>query len=423
MTVIDRIQRVRIYLGRADQWQGSPHYLAILEELRRIGATGATALAGLAGFGPGQRTGASLNRPLEAREPVVIEWIDRTERVERLLPLIDRLLTETLVTIEDIPIYRATLHARGPFANDHSSGDLMRSPAPTVSASELAVVALERLASEGLGVLPVVDRQGGLAGLVTPQDLAWRVGLRLPPHLLAQLAPAERSLALQALTGRTVMDVMRSEPPSILLSTSIPQALVTMVEWGYPQLPVLDPQGQVCGLLGQEQVLRAAVHEATSNRESGELRDAQPPPPVRLVMQTATYEVLASQRLSIALSLWLAAPERDLLVVDASRRLVGMFDPQAALRGLDPTERAQLLSELQHEIPSAASNLPGNDRGLEQVISRDPPTLAPMDSLLEAASRLLELNLSQLAVVDAERRLLGVIARSGLIRALMQQSE
>ena len=55
MSGTELIQRVRIYLNERDMAEGQPLYLATLERLRREGATGATALRGIAGFGAGSR--------------------------------------------------------------------------------------------------------------------------------------------------------------------------------------------------------------------------------------------------------------------------------------------------------------------------------------------------------------------------------
>src|SRR5438045_9699282 len=114
MSSNEPIQRVRIYLNERDMSAGQPLYLATLDRLRREGATGATVLRGIAGFGAGRRlrvTGAAdLNTA-----PVVVEWVDRAERVGRVLPTLDDLLPEALITIEDLRVYRAVLRAGGPF--------------------------------------------------------------------------------------------------------------------------------------------------------------------------------------------------------------------------------------------------------------------------------------------------------------------
>ena len=55
MTTHDPVQRVRIYLSERDTIAGQPLYLAAMERLRREGATGATAIRGVAGFGASHR--------------------------------------------------------------------------------------------------------------------------------------------------------------------------------------------------------------------------------------------------------------------------------------------------------------------------------------------------------------------------------
>jgi|GEM_PF-71933 len=422
MPASDSVQRVRVYLSRDDQWEGGARYLALLDLLRRSGATGATALQGLAGFGPGQRSRpGTLDRP-DQHQPVVIEWVDRVERVARLLPLLDDLIGDALVTVEDVPVYRALLRARGPFAVDNSVGAIMRSPAPSILADAPLSAALASLRADELAALPVIDAEGRLVGLITAQELAWRAGLRLPYRLLDRLAPAERDTMLAPLVGRVAQDVMSVEPRSVGVNSPIPQALVTMVEWGYEQVPVVDRAGHLAGLLGHDDVLRAAVEHA-AEAEAGAVRDAEPPTSVRLVMQTATHQMVVGQTLSLALAQLLESPERPLLVVDAAGRLVGALELAGILDGLQGEERAALLAAIQRPQPTPAAALPGAGQSLEGFVTPDQPAIEPEATLLAAARRLLELRAERLAVVDPEGVLLGIIARGGLIRALMQQSD
>jgi CBS-domain-containing membrane protein len=419
MAAADIVQRVRIYLSRDDKWEGGALYLAVIERLRRSGATGATALQGLAGFGPGQRIRAgALERP-DQHQPVVVEWIDRAERVGRLLPLLDELIGDALVTVEDVPVYRALLRASGPFSPGRSVDDVMRRPAPAVAADAPLAEAVALIRAEGLGALPVLDAAGALAGLITPQDLAWRAGLRLPLELLDLLTPAERDAVLAPLLGRAAREVMTAEPRSVGRGASIPQALVTMVEWGYAQIPVVDREGAVAGLLGQDDVLRAAVEQAAEVEEG--VRDAEPPATVRLVMQAAAH-LAAGQPLNAALAQLLAAPGRRLPVVEAGR-LVGEINAGVALEALAGEERAAFLAALQRQQPPPVTALPGVGRTVAELQALPAATVSPETTALAAARRLLEIQAEQLAVVDERGALLGIIARGGLIRALMQQSD
>jgi len=419
MAAADLVQRVRIYLNIDDSHEGRPLYLVVLDELRRGGATGATALQGLAGFGPRQRVRLAPGR--EAGRPVVVEWVDRAERVRALLPALDPLVGDALITLEDVPIYRAMLRSRGPFAADHGVGDSMRSPSPAVAADAPLSIALATMARDNLGTLPVVAADNRLAGVITDENLAWRAGLRLGLGLLDALSPAERDPILAPLVGRGVAEVMSPEPRSVLAATSLPQALVALVESGYSHVPVVDRDGRLIGLLGPAEVLAAAVAHASAG--GSPVLDADPPPPVRLIMQTTAPQVVLGQPLAAALAQILAAPERRVFAVDGDGRLAGALDAAGALAGLADEERLLFLAALQRPEPGPAAGLPGHERGFEPLLQPAPPAVAPELPALDAARRLLELGAERLPVVNAEGRLLGIIARGGLVRALLQQSD
>lgn len=422
MATASNVQRVRIYLRRDDQWQGGVRYLALLEALRRRGATGATALQGLAGFGPGQRASPTLVEPPEPQRPVVIEWIDRAERVARLLPILDDLIGDALVTVEEVPVYRALLRAPGPFAADRSAGDVMRHPAPSVTPDTPLALAAATMGSEGLTALPVCDASDRLVGMLTSQDLAFRAGLHLPLPLLALLGPAEREAILAPLAGRPTSSVMRSELHSVSAGTTIPQAIVTLVEWGYSHVPVTDRDGRLVGLIGQHEILHAAVAQADADAAgAGAVRDADRPTSAALVMQAASVTLPADASLATALAQLLAAPEQTVLVL-AGERIVGTLDAAAALHGLQGAERAAFLAALSEPRPPRA-DLPGVGRLLSELQQPGPPEIAPDASLIAAARHLLDARIDRIAVVDAERKLLGIIGRGALIRALLQQTE
>jgi CBS domain-containing protein len=133
--------------------------------------------------------------------------------------------------------------------------------------------------------------------------------------------------------------------------------------------------------------------------------------------------MVVGQTLSLALAQLLESPERPLLVVDAAGRLVGALELAGILDGLQGEERAALLAAIQRPQPTPAAALPGAGQSLEGFVTPDQPAIEPEATLLAAARRLLELRAERLAVVDPEGVLLGIIARGGLIRALMQQSD
>jgi len=88
MDIVGTGKRVRIYIGEHDKASGhhDPLWETILNYLRKEGAAGATMVRGLAGFGAHSKLHMARIADLVPDLPVVIEWIDGPERVERLLP-------------------------------------------------------------------------------------------------------------------------------------------------------------------------------------------------------------------------------------------------------------------------------------------------------------------------------------------------
>ncbi|HEX9441056.1 MAG TPA: DUF190 domain-containing protein, partial [Roseiflexaceae bacterium] len=237
------IQRIRIYLSERDIAEGQPLYLVALERLRREGATGATALRGVAGFGPGHRLRTAGTADLSQSPPIVIEWVDRVERIARALPALDELLPDALITIEDLQIYRAVLRSVGPFG-ERSVGEVMERDIATTSRRATAREVLELLLERKQPLLPVLDDHERIVGVIAGGDLVRRGGLGLHPRLFSVLAPHERDALLDALPDRALTEIMTAEPRMIYVEASIPQAIGTLVEWGLEALPVTDREGR-----------------------------------------------------------------------------------------------------------------------------------------------------------------------------------
>lgn len=99
---------LRIFIGDDDQYDGRPLHEAIVELLRRRGLSGATVFRGIMGFGRSSIVHTSKVLRLSEDLPIVIECVDRAANVEGVLPALDELITEGLVTIEqaEVRIYR-----------------------------------------------------------------------------------------------------------------------------------------------------------------------------------------------------------------------------------------------------------------------------------------------------------------------------
>ena len=98
---------VRIFIGEADKWHHQPLHRALLERLRREGFAGATVLHGIAGFGAASIIHTTSLVDLSADLPVIVEVVDDDEHVQKLLPILDEMISKgALVTMEKVRVIR-----------------------------------------------------------------------------------------------------------------------------------------------------------------------------------------------------------------------------------------------------------------------------------------------------------------------------
>ncbi len=97
-------QLLRIFIGEADKYKGRPLHEAIVWLAREKGLAGVTVLRGLLGFGADSRMHSAKILRLSEDLPVVIEIVDRPEKIEQLLPELDKMITEGMVTLEKVNV-------------------------------------------------------------------------------------------------------------------------------------------------------------------------------------------------------------------------------------------------------------------------------------------------------------------------------
>jgi PII-like signaling protein len=100
---------LRAFIGESDRWQGRPLYEAIVRKARELHLAGATVLRGPMGFGAHSRMHTTKLFELSQDLPMVIEIVDSREKIDELLPHIDEMVQEGLVTLEEVKVikYRA----------------------------------------------------------------------------------------------------------------------------------------------------------------------------------------------------------------------------------------------------------------------------------------------------------------------------
>jgi PII-like signaling protein len=95
---------LRIFIGESDRWKGQPLYEAIVLKAREKGLAGATVLRGLEGFGASSRIHTTRILRLSEDLPIVVELVDREDRIRGILKDLDPMVSVGLITLEKVEV-------------------------------------------------------------------------------------------------------------------------------------------------------------------------------------------------------------------------------------------------------------------------------------------------------------------------------
>ena len=98
---------VRIFVGEKDYHQGKPIYEQIVLKAKELNMAGATVIRGIMGFGAGSRVlhTAKFLR-LSEDLPMVVEIVDTKEKIDQLLPFLDEIVEEGMITMENVKVLK-----------------------------------------------------------------------------------------------------------------------------------------------------------------------------------------------------------------------------------------------------------------------------------------------------------------------------
>lgn len=97
---------LRIYVGENDWLAGRPLYEAIVMRLRELDVAGATVYRGILGYGAQQRLHRSGFLHLSHDAPMMITVVDTAERIQDVLPELERMVNEGLIASSNVEIIK-----------------------------------------------------------------------------------------------------------------------------------------------------------------------------------------------------------------------------------------------------------------------------------------------------------------------------
>ena len=171
--------------------------------------------------------------------------------------------------------------------------------------------ALIRMVIYGAGILPILNRDDSVYGVITEHDLV-------------------KYLQGLVSTGIKVSECMSSPVITINSSATLKEAMETMVKYGFRRLPVVE-DGVVVGIITSVDIVRAlGAHKLLEKVSSRDLREAISIP-VEELMTTNLVAVEPSEDLASAVNTMLSKNVSSVLVVDKSGVLKGIVTERDVL--------------------------------------------------------------------------------------------
>ena len=96
--------KLTVYIGDSFRYGRKKLYYAIVKMLHDEGIAGATVLHGIEGYGADKQIHTARILDLSGDLPVVIVAIDRSEKIEAVLPKLDAMVGKGLVTTEIVRV-------------------------------------------------------------------------------------------------------------------------------------------------------------------------------------------------------------------------------------------------------------------------------------------------------------------------------
>jgi uncharacterized protein len=93
---------LRLYVSEHDQYGGKPLYEAIVNRCRELKVSGVTVFRALEGFG--ETAELHHHHLLRSDQPIVITIVERPEKAQQILPVLESMMNGGLVAVTDVEV-------------------------------------------------------------------------------------------------------------------------------------------------------------------------------------------------------------------------------------------------------------------------------------------------------------------------------
>lgn len=207
----------------------------------------------LAGVTVTRAVGEAAGAPAGEGTPLVVELVDRVERVEAALPQIAALAPHGALSVTETRIYLPASRLRASDAHEQAT----RTLPPEADAAQ----ALQALAQPGVRLVTVLDAQRMPIGVIALNHVLRQIEGELASQLLNLSQPEQlRERLLAQLAGKRASDLMRA--PALTVADDLPLDTVAhmLTSSHITRAPTIDAQGRYTGVVSEHALVRLLLH-------------------------------------------------------------------------------------------------------------------------------------------------------------------
>lgn len=419
-----RYSVIEVFTSEAARYQHKSVAEAIVQFVRGLKIAARCIVSrGIGGCYENGQVATSRIEILSLTMPIKIEIILPTPELEKVLPTVERMVTDGIVVVEATEV-RSHKTRKRLIPNALRVRDVMTASPASVTPDTSAADIARMLMPAAYHGLPVVDHESRPVGIVTQSDLITRAGMPLRLGMLEQFGANKVNALLSGLAARAAGEIMSQKVVTVSEDDLLVVAVDKMLAHRVKRMPVVNGAGRLTGMLSRIDVFHTISRESPDwigmrkhNVHVGEVRC------VKDIMRTDVASVSPETSLERVVEIIDTSDVQRVVVIDSSGKLLGIVSDGDLLEAFSE-HHAQLWEILLSKIPflETARRHHGlleraRARTAGEIMKTGLVTIlmdAPLD---EAISTMADKKIKLLPVVDSHGTFKGLITRDSLLRA------
>jgi len=414
---------IEIFTGEEARWHGTLISKAIIEYVASLGiAARCMVMRGNGGCYENGEIASSAIEILSYNMPIKIEIVLPTAELSQVLPKIEEMVEEGIVTVEE---QEAWIHkTRSRLIPRHLKvKDVMTCNPQCVTADTPLRSVVDRMIQGGFNGVPVVDHEHRPLGIITQGDLISRGELPVRPGLLGEFTQDHRDDLFKTVIQKPAKEIMSSPAITVQEEADLTLAVDLMLQRKLKRLPVVDHAGKLIGILARLDVFRTVMSQTpdlqTFSKHKVIVQNIRI---VREIMERDMETVHPETPIENIVKVVDLHSVHRVAVVDHQGKLVGLISDRDLFAKFS-SRRANFWSLIMSKVPLLKSAQfyeeivkASNARTASDVMKTNLIAVQEDATLQEAIKRMIEHRLKRLPVVDEQGVFQGMVSRDSVLR-------